>query len=262
VTAAELLERWTNVERVLEAMPEHERQHHWDMSTWGTKTTCGTVACAAGTCGLDPWFRERGFKLDFNRQREARISDVPGFFGLEGSKRIFYNSQQRPVETVLGEVREFVAELTKIEALTAGLAVPAIGAEWPEQGGIYAGAMLGKNGAADYLLIVGPEHEDRLTWRSANEWAANLTVGDFHDFALFDRVDGAALFDRVRGIFQRTWYWTSEQHADFSSFAWMQGFHYGDQSTYGKGSDDRARAVRRIPIRSFGNSVISADGAS
>lgn len=33
-----------NVERVLNAMPEHEHQKHWDVSMWGEVTTCGTVA--------------------------------------------------------------------------------------------------------------------------------------------------------------------------------------------------------------------------
>lgn len=244
-----LIERWVNVERVLDAMPEHERQHHWDMSTWGKKTTCGTVACAAGTCGLDPWFRERGFKLEFDSRGEYEISDVEGFFGFDGSKRIFFNSLQRPVETVLDEVRGYVSELRQVEALTDGLDVPAIGAEWAEQGGVYAGAMLGKNGRPDYLLIVGPEHSDYLTWQPANDWAGSLTVSNFHDFTLFDRGEGVAFYDRVRSLFQRSWYWTSELHAGLSNNAWCQYFYYGDQDTAYKDNDCRARAVRRVPIQ-------------
>lgn len=256
----ELIERWVNVERVLAAMPEHERQHHWDMSTWGKKTTCGTVACAAGTCGLDPWFRERGFKLDFDRSGGHKITDVGSFFGLEGSQRIFFDSRQRPVETVLAEVREYVGELQRLQALTAGLELPAIGAEWPEQGGHYAGAMLGKNGAADYLLIVGPEYKEYLTWRAANEWAGTLIVGDLHDFTVFDRAEGVALFDRVHALFKRSSYWTSEQHAGYSINAWYQYFLNGNQRSALKDNLFRARAVRRVPIHSFGNSVISGGG--
>lgn len=252
-----LIERWSNVERVLEAMPEHERQHHWDMSTWGKKTTCGTVACAAGTCGLDPWFRERGFKLEFDARGEADISNVEGFFGLEGSKRIFFNSRQRPVDAVIGEVREYLGELQRIEALTAGLNVPAIGAEWPEQGGVYAGALLGTKGAADYLLIVGPEYEDFLTWKDARAWAAKIDVGAHRDFVLFDRHDGLALFDRVRSLFQSAWYWTNEQLAGDSDYAWYQHFYDGIQRYADKDDDYSARAVRRVPIQLFSNSVIS-----
>ena len=77
----ELIERWVNVERVLNSMPEHDRQHHWDMGMWGEKTDCGTVACAAGHCGMDPWFRERGFELTFYKDGGSKISDVNEFFG-------------------------------------------------------------------------------------------------------------------------------------------------------------------------------------
>lgn len=255
-----LIERWTNVERVLDAMPEHERTHHWNMATWGEKTTCGTVACAAGTCGLDPWFRDRGFKLDFDARGEAEISNVESFFGIEGSKRIFFNSKQRSVETVLGEVREYLGELQKVEALTEGLDVPEIGAEWPEQGGIYAGALLGAKGAPDYLLIVGPEYDGSLNWKDAKAWAAKVEIGAHRDFTLPDRRDSMALFDRVRSLFSQSWYWTSEQHAGDSGNAWCQLFSDGDQTFAGKGYDCRARAVRKCPIQSFGNSIISGAG--
>lgn len=259
-TANPLIERWTHVARVLDSMPEHERQHHWNMATWGEKTTCGTIACAAGTCGLDPWFRERGFTLNFTDQGEAEISNVESFFGLEGSKRIFFNSKQRPVETVLGEVREYLDELRKVESLTEGLDVPAIGAEWPEQGGVYAGALIGAKGAPDYLLIVGPEHDGFLNWKDAKAWAAKVEVGAHRDFTLPDRRDSTALFDRVRSLFQQSWYWTSEQLAGTSDYAWYQYFSDGNQSFWRKGDDLRARAVRKVPIQSFGNLVISGGG--
>jgi hypothetical protein len=58
----DIIERYEQVKRVLEGLDEHARKHHWDMSIWGTKTDCGTVACAAGHCSLDPWFQERGFR--------------------------------------------------------------------------------------------------------------------------------------------------------------------------------------------------------
>jgi hypothetical protein len=62
-TIQEKLDRWTNAKRVLVKLPKHEREKHWDMRHWGIQTQCGTVCCAAGHCGLDPWFRQRGFKL-------------------------------------------------------------------------------------------------------------------------------------------------------------------------------------------------------
>jgi hypothetical protein len=45
------------------------------------------------------------------------------------------------------------------------------------------------------------------------------------------------------------WYWSSTQHASFSSYAWFQYFYGGHQGYgYGKSAERRARAVRRFPI--------------
>jgi hypothetical protein len=243
-----LLDRWLNVERVLDSMPQHERQKHWSMGTWGEKTDCGTVACAAGHCGLDPWFRRRGFKLNFGARGDAEISDVKEFFGLEGSTRIFFNATSRPVSTVLKEVRGYVAELQRVENLTAKLDLPEIGADSPEYGGVFAGVRAGINGSPDYLLIVGPECDDQLPWAAAGEWAAKLVVGERRDFVLPDRRDALALFERVPKLFQPAWYWLSEQCAYDEHSAWMQYFSYGNQGNGLKGYDRRARAVRRSPI--------------
>jgi hypothetical protein len=244
-----LIERWQNAERVLESMPQHERQHHWNMGFWGEKTSCGTIACAAGHCGLDPWFRRRGFKLDFAKRDNApTISDVPAFFGFEGTQRIFLNQKRRSVETVLGEVRDYVGELQKIEKLTSGLSLPKIGEQWPQQGGIFAGARVGARGEADYLLVVGPEHDGFLNWNDAVAWAAQLVAGEHRDFALPTRSEGVALFSRAKSLFEPAWYWLSEQHAEFSFGAWFQGFGDGNQLSWHKGDSYRARAVRRVCI--------------
>jgi hypothetical protein len=60
------LERWQQCLRVLRSLTKHEREHHFDMATWGEKNDCGTTGCAAGHCSLDPWFRKRGLRLGFN----------------------------------------------------------------------------------------------------------------------------------------------------------------------------------------------------
>lgn len=112
------VERWRQVERVLVNLPTHERERHWDMSSFGYLTDCGTVACAAGHCGLDPWFRERGWRLDFVEHgcgypacKVQRIGSVARFFGEEGSEEIFYNERRRGVDEVIAEVREYVSAL-------------------------------------------------------------------------------------------------------------------------------------------------------
>lgn len=53
------LERWRQLIRVLEGVPEQKL----NMGTWcDDEAECGTVACAAGWAGMDPWFVERGFR--------------------------------------------------------------------------------------------------------------------------------------------------------------------------------------------------------
>lgn len=122
-TNAELIERWEQCLRVLEQMPEHEREKHWNMSEWGIQTDCGTVACAAGHCGMDPWFRERGFRMDFEKCDcgvvncfETQISNVDEFFGEWGSHTIFCNPRKRSVETVIGEVKAHIARLRALNS--------------------------------------------------------------------------------------------------------------------------------------------------
>lgn len=248
IDQADQIERWTNVARVLEALPAHERLKHWNMGIWGEQNECGTVACAAGHCGLDEWFRARNFTLDFDDEGAAEISDVNPFFGAEGSDRIFLNTTRRPVETVIDEVRGFVAELRRMAEL-AERAPCRIGEMWPGQGGIYAGARLGRDGAPDYHLIVGPEHDGEIRWIDANTWAAALNVEGHRDFSLPFRVEQQALYDRVAKIFQRDWYWSCEQHASGSSYAWAQTFDYGGQDGWTKDYQLRARAVRRLVIQ-------------
>jgi len=119
-TTTLLIERWEQCQRVLEAMPEHERRHHFDMANFGMETACGTVACAAGHCALDPWFQSRGFAM--TRCQGSECSDrnckiyilslsIDRFFGLKGSQSIFMNMEPRSVETVIEEVKAHIASL-------------------------------------------------------------------------------------------------------------------------------------------------------
>lgn len=132
---AERIERWVNVERVLVALPEHEREKHFDMRRWGYENDCGTVGCAAGLCSLDDWFRDRGWSGIYVPipAHEVRLWEAHGFGhvvralrldnGAEwrdmgewvgaffGPDRIFTNDTPRPVDTVIEEVRGRIAEL-------------------------------------------------------------------------------------------------------------------------------------------------------
>ena len=125
---------------------------------------------------------------------------------------------------------------------------PRIGEQWPGQGGIYAGIMRGRDGAPDYHLIVGPEHDGELNWKAAMEWATGVNVNLHKDFTLPFRAEQALLFANVPELFEKTWYWSREQHAAYSDCAWMQDFLNGTQSSSLKDNEWRARAVRRLVI--------------
>lgn len=64
---------------------------HFNMCTFGEQEpeVCGTIACAAGTAGLHPWFRKRGFKLEL-------IKDGTG--GAEGSLTYEFEDEDGLVE--------------------------------------------------------------------------------------------------------------------------------------------------------------------
>lgn len=140
-TEVERIERWVNAERVLNDLPPHEREKHFDMRRWGYENDCGTVGCAAGLCSLDDWFRSQGWigkyvpvsfseqrwwaPEDFGDVRAVLVLDngtsfggnmgsyLCGFFGPtevdHASDRIFLNDKPRSVDTVLIEVRQRIA---------------------------------------------------------------------------------------------------------------------------------------------------------
>jgi len=109
-------------------------------------------------------------------------------------------------------------------------------------GEVYAGIIIGQNGGADYHLILLPGEAERVTWAKAK------TFAEKSGGVLPNRRELRLLWVNAKQEFSLNWYWSSEEHASFSDFAWMQDFRYGDQYYYHKGLTDRARAVRRLPI--------------
>lgn len=124
----EQIERMEQMLRVLGGLNKHERRKHFNMGTWGEKTPCGTVACAAGHAGLDPWFRRRGFRLDFKRHRKRRDEwgelreaywsyDFPNagpnaFFGTEVFEGIFVNNEEvRGIRQAERAIRDYIGQL-------------------------------------------------------------------------------------------------------------------------------------------------------
>jgi hypothetical protein len=111
VTQDQYIERWEQALRVLESMDEHTRTKHFDMWAWGSVTSCGTVACAAGHCALDPWFRERGL-IGVLDDYSMTFTDLQPyeFFGRGGTYAVFH-AYESSYDEVLGYVREHIAHL-------------------------------------------------------------------------------------------------------------------------------------------------------
>ena len=126
--------------------------------------------------------------------------------------------------------------------------LPRLGTEWTGQGGHFAGLVRGRNGTPDYMLILGPEHNEELNWQAAMDWATGLEVEGHQDFSLPTRAEQAVLFGNAREEFKRDGYWSCEQHAENADFAWLQTFSYGYQGGNLKDNEWRARAVRMIKL--------------
>lgn len=105
-----------------------------------------------------------------------------------------------------------------------------------------AGILLGKDGAADYFLILLPDEAIDINWEDAKKWAKK------HDGELPSRREQAILFGNLKEEFEDCAYWSCEQHASYSDYAWSQTFSNGYQGYWGKDDLLRARAVRRILV--------------
>jgi hypothetical protein len=117
---AKQIERYTEAIRTLKALPAHVKKEHWNMGDWGSDTECGTVACAAGHCGVDQWFIRRGLKLHVKVGKRLEINDnfsrdANDFFGNAGMDRVFTGRGDRPVAVVVEELKRHV-EIMRLEA--------------------------------------------------------------------------------------------------------------------------------------------------
>ena len=105
----------------------------------------------------------------------------------------------------------------------------------------YAGLILGKEGKPDYhVFLLGAKPESIMTWSDALEWAR--TVGG----QLPNRSEQSLLFANLKELFNEFYYWSSEQRANNTNFAWAQDFSDGFQGNDRKSNKGRARAVRRV----------------
>jgi len=122
----------------------------------------------------------------------------------------------------------------------AAVKIPAFPMPELAKGEAYAGIIL-KDGAPDYHLVA-MAGEKELDWKDALDYAKK------QGGALPDRREARLLWVNCAEKFQKRWYWTSEQHAAYSVYAWFQYFSDGGQYYGNKGYRYLARAVRRVPI--------------
>jgi hypothetical protein len=159
--------------------------------------------------------------------------------------------------------------------MTSTIPTPRIGQPWPDQGGIYAGIMAGRDGQPDYHLILAPAEAGSfkdVEWgpygksidgaASYFDGVANtaaMAAGDIDlakriqalqidghaDYHLPSQAEAHLLAANLKDQFEQDdWYWTSTRHS--AGLAWFQTFGYGDQNIGTKDDTARARAVRRL----------------
>ena len=112
--------------------------------------------------------------------------------------------------------------------------------EHQREGEAYAGIILRQDG--HYHLFLLPGEAEKVAWEAAMKWAESIG-GE-----LPTSREQSLLFANAQTEFEPEWYWSSEEYAPGSPYAWGQGFGYGDQDSYGNGYAGRARAVRRLKI--------------
>jgi hypothetical protein len=111
-----------------------------------------------------------------------------------------------------------------------------------EPGEHYAGIVLGKNGESNHHLVLLAGEAESVKWNDARVWAQKAG-GE-----LPTRREQALLYANLKEEFKEAWYWSAEQHAASSDYAWCQYFDDGCQTSGSITSELRARAVRRLII--------------
>lgn len=127
------------------------------------------------------------------------------------------------------------------------ISTPAIGHEWPEQGGIYIGSRL-IDGATHHVIIPGGKEFD-LVDVEFKELASAVTergeVNGHADWRAPDQEEMMLAYINVPDLFDKDdWYWTSKPYG--SSRAWAVHFEFGDVDSWGRSFEFRVRPVRSI----------------
>lgn len=109
---------------------------------------------------------------------------------------------------------------------------------------VYLCGLILPTGALQHTILV-PGDAEPDTWDHQMQWARDT------GFDLLDRVEYVFAYQRWRGLFQPTAYWSNTQDDDpeYPGWAWYQNCSYGLQGRSCKSYKLRARRCRRVIVQ-------------
>jgi len=124
---------------------------------------------------------------------------------------------------------------------------PAIGQEWPEQGGVFIGSRL-IDGVAHHIVIPGGMEFDLVDVdfdKQASAISERGEVNGHSDWRPPDQEDMMLAYINVPDLFDKDdWYWTAKPYG--STNAWAVDFEGGSVPNWGRSYEFRVRPVRSI----------------
>ncbi|MGV2896722.1 DUF1566 domain-containing protein [Achromobacter sp. AGC78] len=124
---------------------------------------------------------------------------------------------------------------------------PAIGQEWPEQGGVFIGSRL-IDGVAHHIVIPGGMEFDLVDVDFDKQASAIAERGEMNghsDWRAPDQEDMMLAFINVPELFDKDdWYWTAKPYGSYR--AWAVDFENGYVYRWGRSGEFRVRPVRSI----------------
>ena len=124
---------------------------------------------------------------------------------------------------------------------------PAIGQEWPEQGGVFIGSRL-IDGIVHHRIIPGGTDFDLVGVEFDNQASAITERGEVNghsDWQAPDQEDMMLAYINAPNLFDKDdWYWTAKPYGSYR--AWAVYFEDGDVLSWARHVEFRVRPVRSI----------------
>ena len=186
-------------------------------------------------------------------------------------------TSERMVQLLMaGMLAQTLPPAAKVQPITAH-SVPALGAEWPGQGGFNGGLVAARGDVPAHYLIIAKDDVGSHEWGGrgievkglsktdgytntqvligndderkypAADACAEYQADGHHDFYLPAAAELYHCWVNVPELFAKdTWYWSSSQRSAYGAF--VMTFDDGHQTSSSKGSELRVRPVRRFFI--------------